>query len=151
MALPHYTTPGTLSRLHQRQDLTLLTQQLWFRTMGGNTSLYHIGHFAQVITLLIQQMWFRTKGGITSLYHTGHFTQVTSVARYYTADSANVIPNEGRHYLIIPHRTFTEVTSVARSYTADSAHAVPNEGWDYLIKPHRALYPGCISGKILHC
>ena len=70
---------------------------------------------------------------------------------FYTADSTNVVQNEGRRYLIIPHRTFTEVTSVARSYTADSAHAVPNEGWHYLIKPHRALYPGYISGKILHC
>ena len=128
---------------------------------------------------LTQQLWFLTKGGITSLYHTGHFTQAISVARsytahsanavpnegwhyfiiphrtfypcFYTADSTNVVQNEGRRYLIIPHRTFTEVTSVARSYTADSAHAVPNEGWHYLIKPHRALYPGYISGKILHC
>ena len=35
---------------------------------------------------LTQQLWFLTKGGITSLYHTGHFTQAISVARSYTVD-----------------------------------------------------------------
>ena len=123
-----------------------LTQQLWFLTKGGITSLYHTGHFTQVFTLLTQQMRFRTKRGITSLYHTGHFIQVTSAARSYTADSATVVPNDGWHYLIIPHRTLCP-----GYYTADSANVVPNEGWHYLIIPHRALYPGYISGKILHC
>ena len=127
-----------------------LTQQLWFLTKGGITSLYHTGHFTHVFTLLTQQMWFRMKDAVTSLYHTGHLprlhqwldlTLLTQHMRFRTKDGITSLSHTGH---------FTQVTSVARYYTADSANVARNKGWHYLIIPHRALYPGYISGKILH-
>lgn len=100
---------GHLPRLHQWQDLTLLTANVvpnegWHYFIVSHRALYP-GYMERSYT-----------AGVTSI-------------RFL-----HVVLNEGWHYLTVPHRAL-----FPGYYTADSANVAPNEEWHYLIIPHWTL------------